>query len=84
MAVWYMVKRLDTDKIYGHNTWEYSPVTSAMVDIGDVEVQRHPDGTPHHLIVYVDAKDEHDARFMAEVCFDLATQPAPAAPGREE
>jgi hypothetical protein len=37
MAVWYMVKRLDTDEIYGHNTWEYSPVTSATVDIGEAE-----------------------------------------------
>ena len=71
MAVWYMVKRLDTGEINGHNTWDYSPVTTNMVDIGEVEVQRHPDGRPHHLIVYLDAKDEQDARFVTEVAFGL-------------
>jgi hypothetical protein len=71
MAVWYMVKRLDTGKVYGHDTWFHGSVPDQTVTIGHVEAQRHRDGRPHHLIVYVDARNEDEAQFMARVSFDL-------------
>lgn len=79
MAIWYMVKRLDTGEVFGHNTWNYSPVSSLMVDIGKVLIQRHANGSPHHYEVYVDAKDDQDAMLMAEVAFDLLTQDSEAS-----
>lgn len=70
VATWYMVKRLDTGEVHGHDMYFYGTYTGREV-IGDVEVQRHRDGRPHHLIVHVDAGDETDAILMASACFDI-------------
>lgn len=70
MAVWYMVKRLDTGEINGIDTWFYGIASSATAKTGEVEAHRHKDGRPHHLITHVDARDGQDARFTAECVFD--------------
>ena len=74
MAIWYMVKRLDTGEIGGHDTYFHGTLTNdvmRMRDEGIVEAWRHPDGTPHHLVACVEGKDEEDAMLMARVAFDL-------------
>ncbi len=77
MAIWYMVKRLDTGEINGHNTWRYTPVSSTMVNIGQVGTQER-NGKVHHLMVYVDGRDYDDALLMAETSFRLhETEEAP-------
>lgn len=69
MPAWYMVKRLDTGQITGHDMYFHGTLTGeALRKIGTVEEQAR-DGVVHHLIAYVDAMDERDARFMAEVAF---------------
>jgi hypothetical protein len=70
MAIWYMVKRLETGEVYGHNTWEYNPVSSESVDIGAVLEQRRIKGHLYHLETYVDAADYDGALLIARSAFD--------------
>lgn len=73
MAIWYMVKRLDTGEIAGHDMYWHGTLTGGAMkkqEDGTVEVWRHKNGVPHHLIVHVDGIDEEDANLMARLAFE--------------
>lgn len=71
MATWYMVKRLDTGEITGHDMYFYGTLTGdALRKVGTVEEQSR-NGVVHHLIAHVDAMDEDDAMLMARTHFRL-------------
>lgn len=66
-GVYYMVKRLDTGEVYGHNTFHYTPQPNAP--IAEVrEMERN--GVVHHLEVFLNAATYAEAQQIASFCFD--------------